>query len=103
MSDYHEITLRRHEEELEQRYQEEYERAQNPKFYWFIVTDSWEDYAHDEASKEALIAEAKRHGLKYSCTKHVEGESYSNEVTEQSNRCGYDFVTEGALGDYPEE
>ena len=25
------------------------------------------------------------------------------EVMEQSNRCGYDYETEGAMGDYPEE
>ncbi len=25
------------------------------------------------------------------------------EVMQQSNRCGYDYETEGALGDYPEE
>lgn len=70
MIDYHETTLRRHEQELQQQYQEEYERAKNPKPYWFIETECWEDYADDEDSKEALIAEAKRHGLKYSCTKH---------------------------------
>ena len=25
------------------------------------------------------------------------------EVMKQSNRCGYDYETEGAMGDYPEE
>ena len=76
MSDYYEASLRRYEEELDQRYQEEYEREKNPNFYWFIVTTEWEDYAYSLEDKEAMVAEAKRHGLRYSCTRHKEGEQY---------------------------
>tara|TARA_R100001082_G_scaffold74987_1_gene43349 strand:- start:7 stop:243 length:237 start_codon:yes stop_codon:yes gene_type:complete len=78
MSDYHEISLRRYEEELEQRYQEEYEKATNPNpnFYWFIITTEWEDYAYSEEEKNELIQSAKDAGLRYSCTRHKEGEQY---------------------------
>jgi len=76
MSDYHEISLRRHEEELDRLYQEEYERATNPNFYWFIVTTEWEDYAYSVEEKDELIKSAKDAGLRYSCTRHKEGEQY---------------------------
>ncbi len=76
MSDYYEASLRRYEEELEQRYQEEYEREKNPNFYWFIVTPEWEDYAYSLEEKDELIQSAKVAGLRYSCTRHKEGEQY---------------------------
>ena len=77
MSDFHETSLRRYEEEQDRLYREELEREQNPVFYWHIVTEKdWDDYAYSEEEKEALVNEAKRHGLKYSCTKHIEGERY---------------------------
>ena len=78
MSDYYEIRLREYEEKLEQQYQEEYERATNPNynFYWLIITTEWEDYAYSEEEKNELIQSAKDAGLRYSCTKHKEGEQY---------------------------
>ena len=76
MSDYHETSLRRYEEELDQRYQEEYEKATNPDYYWFIITTKWEDYAYSEEEKNELIQSAKDAGLRYSCTRHKEGEQY---------------------------
>ena len=76
MSDYYETSLRRYEEELDQRYLEEYQRQQNPEYYWFIITSEWEDYAYSEEEKDELIADAKKAGLRYSCTKHIEGEKY---------------------------
>ncbi len=76
MSDYYETSLRRYEEELDQRYLEEYQRQQNPEYYWFIITPEWEDYAYSEEEKNELIKAAKEDGLKYSCTKHIEGEQY---------------------------
>ncbi len=82
MSDYYETSLRRYEEELEQRYQEEYERATNPKVYWRIIAQNdhllpeWEDYAYSEEEKNELIQSAKDAGLRYSCTRHKEGEQY---------------------------
>ena len=76
MSDYYETSLRRHEEELDQRYQEEYERAQNPKVCWFIITPDWEEWANSEKEKNDLIQSAKDDGFHYSCTKHIEGEKY---------------------------
>ncbi len=76
MSDYHEASLRRHEEELERQYQEEYERAQEPAHWWCVVTTEWEDYAYSEEEKNELIQAAKDDGLQYACTLHVEGEKY---------------------------
>ena len=80
MSDYHETSLRRYEEELDQRYQEEYERAKNPKIHWRIVAQNdhllpiWEEYADTEEEKDELISSAKRDGLHVVCTKSIEGE-----------------------------
>jgi len=77
MSDFHETSLRRYEEEQDQLYREELEREQNPEYYWHIVTEEdWEDFAYSKEEKEQMVAEAKRHGLKFSCTKHIEGVSY---------------------------
>tara|TARA_R100000781_G_C4052286_1_gene118068 strand:+ start:297 stop:533 length:237 start_codon:yes stop_codon:yes gene_type:complete len=77
MSDFHETALLRYEEEQDQLHKEELEREQNPVYYWHIVTEKdWDDYAYSLEEKEAMVAEAKRHGLKYSCTKHLEGVSY---------------------------
>ena len=80
MSDYYETSLRIYEEELEQRYQEEYERATNPKVYWCIVAQNdhllpeWEEYAETEEEKDELISLAKRDGLHVVCTESIEGE-----------------------------
>ena len=52
MSDYHEITLRRHEEELEQRHH-------------------WEEYSDTEEETAQLIEKATAEGLKYSCIRHI--------------------------------
>ena len=82
MSDYYETSLRRYEEELDQRYQEEYERATNPKIYWRIVAQNdhllpiWEEYADSEKERNDLIQSAKDDGLHYVCTWHIEGEKY---------------------------
>ena len=77
MSDFHETALRRYEEEQDQLAREEKEKEENPKYYWHIVTEKdWDDYADTPEEAKALVDEAKRHGLKYSCTKHVEGERY---------------------------
>ena len=82
MSDYYETSLRRYEEELDQRYQEEYERATNPKIYWRIVAQNdhllpiWEEYADSEKERNDLIQSAKDDGLHYACTRHIEGEKY---------------------------
>ena len=71
MSDYHEITLRRYEEQLEQLHQEEYERAKNPKMYSQIITPNWEEYSDTEEETAQLIEQATAEGLKYSCIKHI--------------------------------
>jgi hypothetical protein len=76
MSDYHETSLRRHEEELDRLYQEEYERQQDPVHWWCVVTTEWTDYAYSEEEKNELIQAAKDDGLQYGCTLHVEGEKY---------------------------
>ena len=75
-SDYYEISLRRYEEEQDRLYLEEYRRQQDPAHWWFIVTTEWEDYAYSEEEKNELIQAAKDDGLRYACTKHVEGEKY---------------------------
>ena len=76
MADYHEASLARYQKELEQQYKEEYERAKHPNFYWFVFTSEWEDYAYSEEEKNELIQSAKDAGLRYSCTRHKEGEQY---------------------------
>ncbi len=76
MSDYYETSLRRYEEEQDRLYLEEYQRQQNPKVSWFIITPDWEEWANSEKEKNELIADAKKAGLRYSCTKHIEGEKY---------------------------
>ena len=76
MSDYHEASLDRYLKELEQQYQEEYERAKNPKICWFIITPDWEEWADSEEEKKELIKAAKDEGLRYSCTQHIAGEKY---------------------------
>ena len=76
MADYHEASLARYQKELEQQYKEEYEREKNPNFYWFVSTSKWEDYAYSVEGKNDLIKSAKDAGLRYSCTRHKEGEQY---------------------------
>tara|TARA_R100001594_G_scaffold100277_1_gene134899 strand:- start:340 stop:576 length:237 start_codon:yes stop_codon:yes gene_type:complete len=78
MSDFHETALRRYEEEQDQLHREELEREENPTYYWHVVTEKdWDDYAYTEEEAQSLVSEAKRQGLKFSCTKHIEGESYA--------------------------
>ena len=73
-----ESDLRRYEAEQDQLHAEYLEREQNPVYYWHIVTaKDWDDYAYSPEEKDQMIAEAKRHGLKFTCTKHIEGESYA--------------------------
>ena len=77
MSDYHETALNRHLEQLDLQARLEKYNEENPRYYWHIVTEKdWDDYADTPEEAKALVDEAKRHGLKYSCTKHVEGERY---------------------------
>mgnify|MGYP003316926100 CR=1 FL=1 len=76
MSDFHETALRQYEEEQDRLYREEKEREENPTFYWHIVTDKWEEYVSSEEEAAQCIEQATMEGLKYSCTKHVEGETY---------------------------
>jgi len=76
MSDFHEAALRQYEEEQDRLFREELEREQNPVHWWCVVTTEWEDYAYSEEEKNELIKAAKEDGLRYSCTKHIEGERY---------------------------
>ena len=76
MSDLHETALRRYEEEQDQLYREEKEREENPKKYWYIVTDKWEEYADSREEADGYIEMAKKDGVRYSCTEHIEGEQY---------------------------
>ena len=76
MSDFHETALRQYEEEQDRLYREEKEREENPIFYWHIVTPAWDDYADTEKEAAELIEKAVMSSLKYSCTKHIKGETY---------------------------
>ena len=73
-----ESDLRRHEERLDIQAREEKHKEENPSYYWIIATKkSWTDYAYSEEEKNEMIQDAKENGLTYSCTKHIEGESYA--------------------------
>ncbi len=72
-----ESDLNRHLEQLDIQAREEKHAEKNPSYYWHIVTEKdWDDYAYSLEEKEAMVAEAKRHNLKYSCTKHIVGLNY---------------------------
>ena len=73
-----ESELNHHLEQLDIQAREEKHNEENPSYYWHIVTaKDWDDYAYSLEEKDKMIAEAKRHGLKFTCTKHIEGESYA--------------------------
>tara|TARA_R100001594_G_scaffold52850_1_gene86417 strand:+ start:91 stop:327 length:237 start_codon:yes stop_codon:yes gene_type:complete len=73
-----ESELNRHLEQLDIQAREEKHNEENPSYYWIIATkESWTDYAYSLEEKDQMIAEAKRHGLTFTCTKHIEGESYA--------------------------
>ena len=76
MSDFHETALNRHLEQLDIQAREEKHAEDNPGYYWFITTNKWDEHAYSEDEKNELIADAKKEGLTWSCTKHIEGESY---------------------------
>ena len=76
MSDFHETALNRHLEQLDIQAREEKYAEENPSYYWFITTNKWDEHAYSEDEKNELIANAKKEGLTWSCTKHIEGESY---------------------------
>ena len=76
MSDFYETALNRHLEQLDIQAREEKYAEENPSYYWFITTNKWDEHAYSEDEKNKLIADAKKEGLTWSCTKHIEGESY---------------------------
>ena len=76
MSDFHETALNHHLEQLDIQAREEKYAEENPSYYWFITTNKWDEHAYSEDEKNELIADAKKEGLTWSCTKHIEGESY---------------------------
>ena len=76
MSDFHETALNHHLEQLDIQAREEKYAEDNPSYYWFITTNKWDEHAYSEDEKNELIADAKKEGLTWSCTKHIEGESY---------------------------
>ena len=71
-----ESDLNRHLEQLDIQAREEKHTEDNPSYYWFITTNKWDEYAYSEDEKNKLIKAAKKEGLTWSCTKHIEGESY---------------------------
>ena len=71
-----ESDLNRHLEQLDIQAREEKHAEDNPNYYWFITTNKWDEHAYSEDEKNELIADAKKEGLTWSCTKHIEGESY---------------------------
>ncbi len=76
MSDFHETALLKYEEEQDQLHREELEREQNPKKYWLITTSDWHEYANTEEEKQEFIDLAKKDNLKFSCSEHIQGETY---------------------------
>ena len=76
MSDFHETALNRHLEQLDIQAREEKHAEENPSYYWFITTNKWDEHAYSEDEKNELIADAKKEGLTWSCTKYIEGASY---------------------------
>ena len=76
MSDFHETALTRHLEQLDIQAREEKYAEENPSYYWFITTNKWDEHAYSEDEKNELIADAKKEGLTWSCTKYIEGASY---------------------------
>ena len=76
MSDFHETALNRHLEQLDIQAREEKYAEENPSYYWVITTNKWDEHAYSEDEKNELIADAKKEGLTWSCTKHIEGASY---------------------------
>jgi len=71
-----ESDLNRHLEQLDIQAREEKHAEDNPSYYWFITTNKWDEHAYSEDEKNELIANAKKEGLTWSCTKHIEGASY---------------------------
>jgi len=72
MSDYHEIKLKRYEEEQDQLHREELEREEKLKrnpYEWFIETSVWEDWSFSKESLIREVEEAHRHGLKVKITR----------------------------------
>ena len=76
MSDFHETALLKYEEEQDQLHREELEREQNPTKYWLITTSDWHEYANTEEEKQEFIDLAKKDNLKFSCSEHIQGETY---------------------------
>ena len=76
MSDFHETALFKYEEEQDQLHREELEREQNPTKYWLITTSDWHEYANTEEEKQEFIDLAKKDNLKFSCSEHIQGETY---------------------------
>jgi len=100
-----ESELNRHLEQLDIQAREEKHNEENPSYYYLVKaykydfpkhlanqvnlactlsTSSpnearlkWEEYAYSEEEKNEHIAAAKESGLIYTCTKHIEGESYA--------------------------
>ena len=76
MSDFHETALLKYEEEQDQLHREDLEREQNPTKYWLITTSDWHEYANTEEEKQEFIDLAKKDNLKFSCSEHIQGETY---------------------------
>tara|TARA_R100000781_G_scaffold106349_1_gene70358 strand:+ start:31 stop:408 length:378 start_codon:yes stop_codon:yes gene_type:complete len=71
-----ESDLNRHLEQLDIQAREEKYAEENPSYYWFITTNKWDEHAYSEDEKDELIADAKKEGLIWSCTKHTVGLNY---------------------------
>ena len=71
-----ESDLNRHLEQLDIQAREEKHAENNPSYYWFITTNKWDEHAYSEDEKNELIADAKKEGLTYSCSKLIEGMKY---------------------------
>lgn len=71
-----ESDLNRHMDQLEIQAKEEKHAEENPRYYWFITTNKWDEHAYSEDEKKKLIKTAKKENLIWSCTKHKVGLNY---------------------------
>ena len=72
MEDHHNASLRRYEAEQTRLYHEAKEREENPRFYWHVQTQKWEEYVDTEKEAFDLINQAKKEGVEYECARYTD-------------------------------
>ena len=72
MEDHHNASLRRYEAEQTRLYHEAKEREENPRFYWHVQTQKWEEYVDTEKEAFDLINQAKKEGVEYEWARYTD-------------------------------